>query len=45
MDLSMTALGHLRAITVLWAMNYVLVNPLFIMYDASFMAKQHRYVK
>ena len=31
MDLSMTALRHLRAITVLWVMIYVLLNPLFIM--------------
>jgi len=31
MDLSMTALGHLRAITVLWVMICVLLNPLFTM--------------
>ena len=31
MDLSMTALGYLRAIAVLWVMIYVLFNPLFTM--------------
>lgn len=31
MDLSMTALGNLRANAVLWVMIYVLLNPLFTM--------------
>ena len=31
MDLSMTALGFLRTIPVLWAMIYVSLNPLFTM--------------